>query len=135
MNEIFYQFKGKKMTLTHLFKAQAIFAWIWVAMFWLAPGMAAQSFGWEMTPNMHSFAQVASIPILAVGIISWMAPTWVGSDHIKKLGMLMGVYINILFVAVQAMHISTGAANLDPFGMIATLVFIVLFYWKCRPSS
>ena len=123
------------MTLTHLFKAQAIFAWIWVAMFWLAPGMAAQSFGWEMTPNMHSFAQVASIPILAVGIISWMAPTWVGSDHIKKIGMLIGVYINILFVAVQAMHISTGAANLDPFGMIATLVFIVLFYWKCRPSS
>ena len=135
MNEIFYQFKGKKMTLTHLFKAQAIFAWAWVAMFWLAPGMAAQSFGWEMTPNMHSFAQVASIPILAVGIISWMAPTWVGSDHIKKLGMLMGVYINILFVAVQAMHISTGAANLDPFGMIATLVFIVLFYWKCRASD
>ena len=135
MNEIFYQFKGKKMTLTHLFKAQAIFAWIWVAMFWLAPGMAAQSFGWEMTPNMHSFAQVASIPILAVGIISWMAPTWVGSDHIKKLGMLMGVYINILFVAVQAMHISTGAANLDPFGMIATLVFIVLFFWKCRASD
>ena len=133
--KFFYQFKGKKMTLTHLFKAQAIFAWIWVAMFWLAPGMAAQSFGWEMTPNMHSFAQVASIPILAVGIISWMAPTWVGSDHIKKLGMLMGVYINILFVAVQAMHISTGAANLDPFGMIATLVFIVLFYWKCRASD
>ena len=133
--KFFYQFKGKKMTLTHLFKAQAIFAWIWVAMFWLAPGMAAQSFGWEMTPNMHSFAQVASSPILAVGIISWMAPTWVGSDHIKKLGMLMGVYINILFVAVQAMHISTGAANLDPFGMIATLVFIVLFYWKCRASD
>ena len=123
------------MTLTHLFKAQAIFAWIWVAMFWLAPGFAAQSFGWAMPPNMHSFAQVASIPILAVGIISWMAPTWVGSDHIKKLGMLMGVYINILFVAVQAMHISTGAANLDPFGMIATLVFIVLFYWKCRASD
>ena len=135
MNEIFYQFKGKKMTLTHLFKAQAIFAWIWVAMFWLAPGMAAQSFGWEMTPNMHSFAQVASIPILAVGTISWMAPTWVGSDHIKKLGMLMGVYINILFVAVQAMHISTGAANFDAFGMIATLVFIVLFFWKCRASD
>ena len=123
------------MTLTHLFKAQAIFAWIWVAMFWLAPGMAAQSFGWEMTPNMHSFAQVASIPILAVGIISWMAPTWVGSDHIKKLGMLMGVYINILFAAVQLFHISTGAANFDAFGMIATLVFVVLFYWKCRPSS
>lgn len=123
------------MTLTHLFKAQAIFAWIWVLMFWLAPDMASQSYGWEMTENMKSFAQVASLPILAIGIISWMAPTWVGSDHIKKLGMLMGVYVNILFVAVQAMHISTGAANFDAFGMIATLVFIVLFYWKCRPSS
>ena len=133
--KFFYQFKGKKMTLTHLFKAQAIFAWIWVAMFWLAPGMAAQSFGWEMTPNMHSFAQVASIPILAVGIISWMAPTWVGSDHIKKLGMLMGVYINILFAAVQLFHVSSGAANFDAFGMITTLVFVVLFYWKCRASD
>ena len=123
------------MTLTHLFKAQAIFAWIWVAMFWLAPGYAAQSFGWTMTAEMSYFAQTASIPILGIGIISWMAPTWVGSEHIKKLGMLMGVYINILFVAVQAMHISTGAANLDPFGMIATLVFIVLFFWKCRASD
>ena len=123
------------MTLTHLFKAQAIFAWIWVAMFWLAPGFVGQSFGWELTANMQSFAQATSVPILAIGIISWMAPTWVGSDHIKKLGMLMGVYVNILFAAVQLFHISTDAANFDAFGMIATLVFVVLFYWKCRPSS
>ena len=123
------------MTLTHLFKAQAIFACIWVAMFWLAPGFVAGNFGWELTANIQSFAQATSIPILAIGIISWMAPTWVGSDHIKKLGMLMGVYVNILFAAVQLFHISTDAANFDAFGMIATLVFVVLFYWKCRPSS
>ena len=59
----------------------------------------------------------------------------VAGNHIKKLGMLMGVYINILFAAVQLFHISTDAANFDAFGMIATLVFVVLFYWKCRPSS
>ena len=123
------------MTLTHLFKAQAIFAWIWVLMFWLAPGFVAGNFGWELTANMQSFAQATSVPILAIGIISWMAPTWVGSDHIKKLGMLMGVYINILFAAVQLFHISTDAANFDAFGMIATLVFVVLFYWKCRASD
>ena len=125
------------MTLTHLFKAQAIFAWIWVVMFWLAPGMAAQSFGFlladgTLDPNLKTFGQAASIPILGLGAISWMAPTWVGSDHIKKLGMLMGVYINILFAAVQLFHISTEAANFDAFGMIATLVFVVLFFWKCR---
>ena len=33
------------MTLTHLFKAQAIFAWIWVLMFWLFPSVPAESFG------------------------------------------------------------------------------------------
>ncbi len=33
------------MTLTHLFKAQAIFAWIWVVMFWLFPSVPADSFG------------------------------------------------------------------------------------------
>ena len=123
------------MTLTHLFKAQAIFAWIWVAMFWLAPGYAAQSFGWTMTAEMSYFAQAVSIPLLGIGIISWMAPTWVGSEHIKKLGMLMGVYINILFAAVQLFHISTDKADFDAFGMILTLVFIVLFYWKCRASD
>ena len=128
------------MTLTDLFKAQAIFAWIWVLMFWVFPSVPAESFGFlladgTLDPNLVTFGQAASIPILGIGIISWMAPTWVGSDHIKKLGMLMGVYINILFAAVQLLHISTDAANFDAFGMIATLVFVVLFYWKCRPSS
>tara|TARA_B100000953_G_scaffold265174_1_gene232695 strand:+ start:65 stop:442 length:378 start_codon:yes stop_codon:yes gene_type:complete len=125
------------MTLTHLFKAQAIFAWIWVAMFWFLLDIPAETLGWSLTenPNIQSFAQATSVPILAIGIISWMAPTWVGSEHIKKVGMLLGVYINILFVAVQLFHISTGAANLDPFGMFATSVFIILFFWKCRPTS
>jgi len=123
------------MTLTHLFKAQAIFAWIWVLMFWLAPDMASQGFGWEMTWDMQSFAQIASIPILAVGIISWMAPTWVSGEHIKKIGMLMGVYINALFVVVQLFHLSSGKATLDAFGMFATAIFIALFFWKCRPTS
>ena len=122
------------MTLTHLFKAQAIFAWIWVVMFWLFPNVPADSFGFVLAdnPDLVTFGQAVSIPILGIGAISWMAPTWVGGNHIKKLGMLMGVYLNILFVAVQLFHISTDAANLDPFGMFATAVFVALFFWKCR---
>ncbi len=128
------------MTLTHLFKAQAIFAWIWVAMFWLFPQVPAESFGFLMAdgtlnPDLVTFGQAASIPILALGAISWMAPSWVSGEHIKKLGMLMGVYINILFIAVQLYHQFTDAANFDPFGMIATAVFVVLFFWKCRASD
>ena len=122
------------MTLTHLFKAQAIFAWIWAVMFWFAPEMATQGPGWELTPNLQSFGQIVSVPMLALGIISWMVPTW-AVGNLKKFGMLMGVYANIGFIAVQAFHVSTGAANLDPLGMFPTLIFIALFYWKCRAAD
>ena len=122
------------MTLIHLFKAQAIFAWIWVAMFWFAPGMAAQGPGWEVTAELTAFGQVASIPILAIGIFAWMAPSWV-CDILKKVGMVLGVYINALFILVQAFHVSTNAANFDPLGIIPTAIFMALFYWKTRPSS
>ena len=74
------------MTLTHLFKAQAIFAWIWVLMFWVFPTVPAESFGFlladgTLDPNLKTFGQAASIPILGIGAISWMAPTWVGGEH------------------------------------------------------
>jgi len=126
--------RRKKMTLTHLFKAQAIFAWIWVAMFWFAPEMAAQGPGWEVTPTLQAFGQVASIPILAIGILMWMAPTWVG-DNLKTVGMTFGVGINILFILAQLLHVSTGVSKFDPLGMIPTVIFIALFLWKCRPSN
>ena len=119
------------MTLTHLFKAQALFAWLWAVMFWLAPEMAASGPGWAVTPESVAFGQVVSVPMAALGVISWMAPTWV-VDNLKKLGMLMGVYINVLFIAVQLFHVSTGAANFDPLGMIPTIIFAALFFWKCR---
>ena len=122
------------MTLTHLFKAQAIFAWMWAVLLWFAPEMTAQGPGWELTPNLQSFGQILSVPMLALGIVAWMAPTWVG-DNLKKVGMILGVYINALFVVVQAFHVSTGAANLDALGMFPTLIFIALFFWKCRAAD
>ena len=119
------------MTLTHLFKAQAIFLWLWVVLIWLTPTMAVQGPGWTLTPDMESFAQVTSVVLLALGIVSWNAPSWVG-DNLKKVGMILGVYINVLFIAIQLFQVSTDAANLDPLGMIPTIILIALFFWKCR---
>ena len=119
------------MTLTHLFKAQALFAWMWAVLLWFAPEMATQGPGWELTPNLQSFGQVLSVPMLALGIVAWMAPTWVG-DNLKKVGMILGVYVNILFIAVQLFHVSTEASKFDPLGMIPTIIFAALFFWKCR---
>ena len=132
--KFFINLRGKKMTLTHLFKAQAIFAWIWAVMFWLAPEMAASGPGWEVTPNAISFGQVISVPMFALGYIAWNAPTWVG-DNLNKVGIIFGVYINLGLVAVQLFHITTGAANFDPMGMIPALILAALFFWKTRASD
>ena len=122
------------MTLTHLFKAQAIFAWIWVVLLWVAPGMVVEPSGWTLTPNLVSLMQILSIPMLGIGVLAWNAPSWVG-DNLKKVGMMYGVGINVLFLAVQLFHISSEAANLDPMSMIPTAIFAVLFFWKCRASD
>ena len=122
------------MTLTHLFKAQAIFLWLWVVLIWLTPTMAVQGPGWTLTPDMESFAQVTSVVLLALGIVSWNAPSWVG-DNLKKVGMMYGVGINVLFLAVGLFHVSSEAAKLDPMSMIPTAIFAALFFWKCRASD
>jgi hypothetical protein len=122
------------MTLSNLFKAQAIFVWLYAALFWVAPEMAAQGPGWTLTPNMVSFGQILAIPLFALGLFSWMAPSWVG-DNLMKVGVIFGVYINLGLVAVQVLHISTEAAKFDPMGMIPALILAALFFWKTRASS
>tara|TARA_B110000116_G_scaffold230408_1_gene212761 strand:- start:92 stop:460 length:369 start_codon:yes stop_codon:yes gene_type:complete len=122
------------MTLANLFKAQAIFVWLYAAMFWVAPQMAVQGPGWTLTANMVSFGQVLAIPLFGLGLFAWMAPSWVG-DNINKVGMIFGVYINLALVAVQVFHVSTGAANFDPMAMIPALVLAALFFWKTRATN
>lgn len=119
------------MTLTHLFKAQAIFAWLWVVMIWVTPEMAIQGTGWELTPNLQSMFQFISVCFLILGVISWMLPTW-ASDNLKQVGMVVGVGLNALFLAITMYHVSTEAANFDPLGAIPIAIFLVLFFWKSR---
>ena len=122
------------MTLSNLFKAQAIFVWLYAALFWVAPEMASQGPGWTLTPNMVSFGQILAVPLFALGLFSWMAPTWVG-DNLNKVGTIFGIYINLGLVAVQLFHITTGAAIFDPMGMIPALILAALFFWKTRASD
>ena len=132
--KFFINLRGKKMTLTHLFKAQAIFAWIWVVLLWVAPGMVVEPSGWTLTPNLVSLMQILSIPMLGIGVLAWNAPSWVG-DNLKKVGMMYGVGINVLFLAVGLFHVSSEAAKLDLMSMIPTAIFAALFFWKCRASD
>jgi hypothetical protein len=103
-------------------------------MFWVAPEFASQGPGWEVTPDSISFGQIVAVPLFALGLFSWMAPSWVG-ENLKKVGMIFGVYINLALVAVQIFHITTGAANFDPMAMIPALVLAGLFFTKSRASD
>ena len=119
------------MTLTHIFKAQAIFAWMWVVMIWVVPDIVVEPGGWTLTPNLESMLQILSVPMLGLGVLFWMAPTWTG-DNVKTVGLVYGVGLNVLFLAVQALHVSTDAAKFDLLAAIPTAVFVILFFWKSR---
>ena len=58
------------MTLANLFKAQAIFVWLYAALFWVAPHIAAQGPGWTLTPAYIwcHLAKYLAIPLIALGL-------------------------------------------------------------------
>ena len=122
------------MTLQNLLRAQAIFIWVYAILFWVAPEMAAQGAGWTVSENMRSFGQVLSVPLFGLGLFAWLAPSWVG-DNLNQVCIIYGVYVNLALIAVQVLHISTGAANLDPMSLIPAVVLTELFFLKTRASS
>ena len=122
------------MTLQNLLRAQAIFIWVYAILFWVAPEMAAKGAGWTVSENMRSFGQVLSVPLFGLGLFAWMAPSWVG-DNLNKVCIIYGVYINLALIAVQLLHVSSGAATLDLMGLAPAVILTVLFFWKTRTSS
>tara|TARA_B110000914_G_scaffold216056_1_gene220616 strand:+ start:977 stop:1345 length:369 start_codon:yes stop_codon:yes gene_type:complete len=122
------------MTLTHLFKAQAVFLALWFVMMWAMPQMIADQHGFEVTGVVQTLMQMVGTCFLALAIINWMMPSWAG-DNLKKAGMVLGVYINIIFIAMQLYHLSVGLAKFDPMGLGIGIIFTALFIWKTRPDS
>ena len=122
------------MTLTHLFKASAVFLALWFVMMWTMPQMLADTKGFELTSVTQAFMQMVGTCFLVLAIINWMMPSWAG-DNLKKAGMVMGVYINLIFIALQLYHISAFNAKFDPMGLGILIIFTALFIWKTRSDS
>jgi hypothetical protein len=98
-------------------------------MLWFAPEMVAQGPGWEVTPDAISFGQVVSVPMFGIGMISWMAPTWVLIS--QEARYVNGCLYKWSVYCCAVIHISTGASTFDPLGMIPTIILLLIF-WKCR---
>ena len=107
---------------------------MWFVLIWLAPEMVVKTSGWELTPNLQSVLQVLGVTMLALAVVFWMMPTWAG-DNLKQVGMVLGMGLNLLFIAINVFHVTTGAMNFDPLGVIPPVVFTVLFFWKSRAAA
>lgn len=118
------------MTLTHIFKAQAVFFGIWVVIMWFVPSMMLEMHGWESSTAIEVLMQTMGAMMLAFAVIFWQMPTYAG-DNLKKAGMLFGVGMNSLFVVVIGYHVATELVSLDP-GTLPIIVFAALFFWKSR---
>ena len=106
----------------------------WVVMLAAFPESMMQAQGWELTPELQQMAKFIALAFTGIAVISWMMPAWAGTN-IKKPAMVMGVYLNLLFMAFNAFDLITGAVpangtNLG--GFVPQIILVVLFYMKSR---
>ena len=125
------------MTLTLLFRIQAVvMAFFGVGMLFAA-GALIESFGISATENpmMPTIMQQLSILPLPFAYFSWKAPDWVGSN-LKAVGMFSAV-VHFAFIVVGLYQHTNGAFPLDSFAQAAQnlgpdVILGILFLWKSR---
>jgi|ETNmetMinimDraft_8_1059916.scaffolds.fasta_scaffold21995_2 hypothetical protein len=125
------------MTLTLLFRIQAVvMAFFGVGMLFAASTMM-ESFGVSVTENpmMPTIMQTMSIMALSIAYFSWKAPDWVG-NNIKAVGMFSAV-IHVAFVAIAIYQHMNGTFPIDGFAVAAQnigpdVILGILFLWKSR---
>ena len=124
------------MTLSTVFKIQAlVFAFFGVLML-LMPASMMESFGVESSATMAGVLQNMSVMVLAMAYLSWQMPNWVG-DNLKTVGMVYAI-LHVAFMVISFYHMSIGlfpfdAANIG--GALPDAVLAILLFWKSRADA
>jgi len=124
------------MTLSTVFRIQAlVFALFGVLMLFM-PGSMMESFGVESSETMTGVLQNMSIMVLGIAYISWQMPSWVG-DNLKTVGMFFAI-LHVAFVIIAFYHMSIGlfpfdAANIG--GSVPDALLAILLFWKSRADA
>jgi hypothetical protein len=124
------------MTLSLVFRIQAlVFAFFGVLML-LMPASMMESFGVESSATMAGVLQNMSVMVLGVAYLSWQMPTWAG-DNIKTVGMFFAIF-HVAFMVIAFYHMSIGlfpfdAANIG--GAVPDAVLAILLFWKSRADA
>ena len=95
------------MTLSLVFRIQAVIMGIFGAAALLAPGSMMGSFNVEATSGAVDVMRGMSLMVIAVAYISWQMPTWAG-DNLKSVGMFFAVWHHIAPIALFSCTMSSG---------------------------
>lgn len=124
------------MTLSTVFRIQALVFALFGVLMLLMPGSMMESFGVESSATMAGVLQNMSVMVLGVAYLSWQMPTWAG-DNIKTVGMFFAIF-HVAFMVIAFYHMSIGlfpfdAANIG--GALPDAVLAILLFWKSRADA
>ena len=124
------------MTLSLVFRIQALVFALFGVLMLLMPGSMMESFGVESSVTMAAVLQNMSIMVLAMAYLSLQMPNWVG-DNLKTVGMIFAI-LHVAFMAISFYHMSIGlfpfdAANIG--GALPDAVLAILLFWKSRADA
>ena len=124
------------MTLSTVFRIQALVFALFGVLMLLMPGSMMESFGVESSATMAGVLQNMSVMVLAMAYLSWQMPSWVG-DNLKTVGLVFAI-LHVAFIVISFYHMSIGlfpfdAANIG--GALPDAVLAILLFWKSRADA
>jgi len=124
------------MTLSLVFRIQALVFALFGVLMLLMPTSMMESFGVESSVTMGGVLQNMSGMVLAMAYLSWQMPNWVG-DNLKTVGMVFAI-LHVVFIVISFYHMSIGlfpfdAANIG--GAAPDAVLAILLFWKSRADA
>ena len=124
------------MTLSTVFRIQALVYALFGVLMLLMPGSMMESFGVESSATMAGVLQNMSIMVLAMAFLSWQMPNWVG-NNLKTVGMVFAI-LHVAFMIISFYHMSIGLFPFDATNIGGTLpdaVLAILLFWKSRADA
>ena len=124
------------MTLSTVFRIQALVFALFGVLMLLMPASMMESFGVESSVTMAGVLQNMSVMVLAMAYLSWQMPNWVG-NNLKAVGMIFAI-LHVAFMVISFYHMSIGlfpfdAANIG--GALPDAVLAILLFWKSRADA
>ena len=127
------------MTLSLVFRIQAVMFAIFGFMMLIMPGAMMSSFMPDVGENAvaESIMQGMSLMVLAMSYISWQMPNW-ATDNIKTVGMFFAI-VHVAWIVLTIFQMTSGAFPSDTANLVGNIgpdvVLAILFFWKSRADA